>query len=136
MPSGRWESCTLRWTILFLVPSNIQHVQQVHHPLTPSPPSISEGPFSHEVGPSRVVWRNCCLARYVGAFSQLLRCFSKLLARLIVLPQREHFEFHSAVASVQLRWRKISSTSCICDLLFRPKIPSVAQSATSRHQSW
>ena len=33
--------CTLRETILFHVPSNVQQVQQAHHPLARSPPSIS-----------------------------------------------------------------------------------------------
>ena len=50
-----------------------------------------EGPFSDEVGPSRVVWRNCCLGRCVGAFSQLLKSFSKFLAWLMVLLQWGHF---------------------------------------------
>ena len=39
-----------------------------------------ERPFLDEVGPSSVVWRNCRVARCVGAFSQLLKWFSKLLA--------------------------------------------------------
>ena len=52
-----------------------------------------EGQFSDEVGPSRVVWCNCRLAGCVGAFSQLLKCFSRLLARLMVLPQLGHFFF-------------------------------------------
>ena len=47
----------------------------------------AEGPFLDEVGSSRVVWCNCCLAGCVGAFSQLLKCFSKLLAWLIVFLQ-------------------------------------------------
>ena len=37
-----------------------------------------EGPFLDEVGPYRVVWRNCWLAECVGALSQLLNCISKL----------------------------------------------------------
>ena len=49
-----------------------------------------EGPFLDEVGSSRVVCRNCRLAGCVGAFSQLFKCFSKLLARMMVLL---HFSF-------------------------------------------
>ena len=52
-----------------------------------------EGPFSNAVGPSRVVWRYCRLLGCVGAFSQLLKCFSKLLSRLMVLLQWGHFSF-------------------------------------------
>ena len=52
-----------------------------------------EGPFLNEVDPSRVVWRNCHLAGCAGAFSQLRKCFSKLLARLMALPQWEHLSF-------------------------------------------
>ena len=51
------------------------------------------GPFSKAVGPFRVVWHNCSLLGCVGAFSQLLKCFSKLLARLKVLLQLGHFSF-------------------------------------------
>ena len=47
----------------------------------------AEGPFLDEVGSSRVIWCNCCLAECVGAFSQLLKCFSKLLTWLIVFLQ-------------------------------------------------
>ena len=54
---------------------------------------VVEGPFSVEVGPSRAVWRYFCLEGSVGAFSQFLKCFSKLLARLMVLPQWGHFSF-------------------------------------------
>ena len=43
-----------------------------------------EGPFWDEVGPSRAVWRNFYLAGSVGAFLQLLKCFSKLLVQLRV----------------------------------------------------
>ena len=46
-----------------------------------------EGPFLDEAGPSRFFWRNCHLAGFVGAFSQLLKCFSKLLAWLMALAQ-------------------------------------------------
>ena len=46
-----------------------------------------EGLFLDEVGPCRVVWHNCCLVGYVRAFSQRFKCFSKLLARLMALPQ-------------------------------------------------
>ena len=52
-----------------------------------------KGPLLDEVGPSRVVWCNCRLAGDVGAFSQLFKCFSKLLAQLIVLLQWVHFSF-------------------------------------------
>ena len=76
MSSWRWELCTLERTKLFQVLSNDQHVQHVH-----SIYSLSvEGPFSDEVGSSRAFWRNCPLAGCVGAFSQLRKCFSKLLA--------------------------------------------------------
>ena len=89
MSSWRWELCTLERTKLFQVLSNDQHVQHVH-----SIYSLSvEGPFSDEVGSSRAFWRNCPLAGCVGAFSQLRKCFSKLLARLMVLPQWRHFPF-------------------------------------------
>ena len=54
---------------------------------------VVEGPFLDEVGPSRDAWYNCCLAGCVRAFSQLLKCFSKLLAWLMVLPQWGHFYF-------------------------------------------
>ena len=46
-----------------------------------------EGLFLDEVGPCRVVWHNCCLVGCVRAFSQRFKCFSKLLARLMALPQ-------------------------------------------------
>ena len=52
-----------------------------------------EGPFLDEGGPSRAVWRNCRLAVCVGVFSQLLKSFSKLLGRLIVLIQWWDFSF-------------------------------------------
>ena len=52
-----------------------------------------EGSCSNEVGPSRVVWRNYRLLGCVGSFSQLLKCFSKLLARLMALLQWRHFYF-------------------------------------------
>ena len=52
-----------------------------------------EGPFSNEMCPSRVVWGNCCLLGCVGTFLQLLKCFSKLLARLMVLLKWKHFSF-------------------------------------------
>ena len=52
-----------------------------------------EGPFSDEMGADRVVWRNFRLVGCMGAFSQLLKCFFKLLARLVVLPQWQHFSF-------------------------------------------
>ena len=45
-----------------------------------------QGRFSDELGPSRVVWHNCCLKGCFRAFWQLLKCFSKLLARLMALP--------------------------------------------------
>ena len=44
-----------------------------------------EGPFLEEVGPFMVFWCNCCLAGCVIAFSQLLKRFSSLIARLIAL---------------------------------------------------
>ena len=98
-----------------------------------------EGPFSDEVGPSRAVWRNCRLVGCVGAFSQLLKCFSKLLARLMVSPQWVHFSFwwevHSGVAWGQFRWRIIWYTSCICVWFFQSNIPLVARSVASPHQS-
>ena len=46
-----------------------------------------EGLFSNAVGPSRVIWHDGHLLRCVGAFSQLLKCFSKLLGWLMVLLQ-------------------------------------------------
>ena len=52
-----------------------------------------EGPFLDEMGPSRVFWHNFHLAGCVGAFSQLLKCFSKLLVQLMVLLQWGHFSF-------------------------------------------
>ena len=52
-----------------------------------------EGPFFDEMGSSSVVWRDCHFAGCVGAFSQLLKCFSKLLARVMALPQLGHFSF-------------------------------------------
>ena len=52
-----------------------------------------EGPFSNEVGPSRFVWHSCHLLGSVWAFSQLLQCFSKLLAWLMVLLQQGQFSF-------------------------------------------
>ena len=51
-------------------------------PLTCTSSTISfwgvEGLFLDEVGPYRVVWRNCWLVECVGALSQLLNCISKL----------------------------------------------------------
>ena len=52
-----------------------------------------EGPFLEEVGPFMVFWCNCCLAGCVIAFSQLLKRFSSLIARLIALQQWDHFSF-------------------------------------------
>ena len=51
-----------------------------------------QGPFL-EVGPSSIVWRNCQLTGRVGAFSELLKCSSKLLAQFMALPQWGHFSF-------------------------------------------
>ena len=48
-----------------------------------------KGPFSDEVGPCRVIWRNCCLIGSVGPFSQIL----KLLAQLMALRQWGRFSF-------------------------------------------
>ena len=63
----------------------------------------AEGTFVDEVGPFSVVWCNCRL----GAFSQLLKWFSKLLVQLMALPQWRHFPYlmkvHSGSACVQLR---------------------------------
>ena len=89
MSSWRWQPCTLGRTKLFQVLSNDQRVQHVH----PIRFLSVEGPFSDEVGSSRAVWRNFHLAECVGAFSQLRKCFSKLLAWLMVLPQWRHFPF-------------------------------------------
>ena len=50
----------------------------------------AESPFSNEVNPSRVVCRNCQFLGCIGAFSQFLKCFSKLLIRLMVLLQWGH----------------------------------------------
>ena len=52
-----------------------------------------EGPFFHEVGPSSVVWFNCCLPGYAGAFLQLLKCSSKLLA---------HFDYFTTLGAFPL----------------------------------
>ena len=52
-----------------------------------------EGPFSDEVGSFRAAWRDFHLAWCVGAFLQLLKSFSMLLAELVVLPKWEHFSF-------------------------------------------
>ena len=89
MSSWRWQPCTLGRTKLFQVLSNDQRVQHVH----PIRFLSVEGPFSDEVGSSRAVLRNFHLAECVGAFSQLRKCFSKLLAWLMVLPQWRHFPF-------------------------------------------
>ena len=43
----------------------------------------TEDPFSN-TGPSIVIWRNYRWVGCVGAFSQLLKCFSKLLSRLLL----------------------------------------------------
>ena len=51
----------------------------------------AEGPFSNEMNPYRVVCRNCQFLWCVRAFLQLLKCFSKLLIRLMVLMQWGHF---------------------------------------------
>ena len=71
-----------------------------------------EDPFSNAVGLSRVVWRNCRLLGCVGAFWQLLKCFSKLLARLMVLLQWGHFSF--------LIWG--SHWCCLCTALFEKNL--------------
>ena len=89
-------------------------------------PSNVEGPFSNAMDPSRVVWRNCCFLGCVGAFSQLLNSFSKLLARLMVLLQWGDFYFfwfevHSSAVWAQLCLRKIWDTSCILCLVFSIK---------------
>ena len=52
-----------------------------------------EGTFLDEIGPSKVVWCYFCFAGTVGAFSQLLKCYSKLLVQLNFLPQWEHLSF-------------------------------------------
>ena len=92
-----------------------------------------EGPFSDEMSPSRVVWRYCCVLGCVGAFSQLLKYFSKSLAWLMVLLQWGHFSF--LMGGSQLRLRKIWYNSCICVWFFQSNIPLVAQSVASPHQS-
>ena len=51
------------------------------------------GLFPDEVGPSRVVWRNCRFSGCVGTFLRLLKCFSKSLAWLMVLLQWGHLSF-------------------------------------------
>ena len=89
-------------TVYSQVDSTISGASQCSASSSSTPPTSTystsnflgvEGPFSNEVGPSRVVWGNCHLLGYVGAFSQLLKCFSKLLARLLVLLQWWHFSF-------------------------------------------
>ena len=96
MPSWVWEPCTLTQTLLFQMASNVQHDQQVYHPLPPSS-TINflgvESPFSIEDGPLWVVWRNYYLLGCIVVFSQLLKYFSKLLAWLMVLLQWGHFSF-------------------------------------------
>ena len=52
-----------------------------------------ESPFLDEVGPSGIVWCNCCLIGCVGAFSQFLKCFSELLVQLMTVPQWGDFSF-------------------------------------------
>ena len=66
-----------------------------------------ECPFSDDVGSSTVVWYNCCLAGCVEDFSQLLKCFSKLLARLMALPRWGHFSFLMGVS----QWCYLSAAS-------------------------
>ena len=52
-----------------------------------------EDPFSDEVSAFMAVWHNCCLAGCVGAFSQLLKCFSNISVPVMVLPQCGHSSF-------------------------------------------
>ena len=95
MPSGRWEPYTLRQTTI------LGAFQCSAYSANASPSCTSctinflgvEGPLSNDVGPSRVIWRNWHLLGCVGAFSRLLKCFSKLLAWLMVLLQWGHFSF-------------------------------------------
>ena len=96
------------------------------------------GPFSDEMGPSKVVWCNCHLVGCVGAFSQLLKCFSKLLARLVVLPQWGYFSF--LMGSSQWYYLSVGSfetwySSFIFVWFFQSNIPLVAQSVASPHQT-
>ena len=62
------------------------HLHFLHHQLFGV-----EGPFLEEVVSSSVFWRNCHLAGCVEAFSQILKCFFKLLAQLMVLLQYGRF---------------------------------------------
>ena len=91
-----WEPCNLRLTLLF------QGAFQCSTYSAGAPPTCTfstinflgvEGRFSDEVDLSWVVWCNCRLAGCVKAFSQLLKCLSKLLAGWMVLAQWEHFSF-------------------------------------------
>ena len=90
-----------------------------------------DSPFSDEVGPSRAVWHNFYLAGCSGAFLQLLKCFSKLLVQLKVLPQLGISLFWWEVHSVLLELSFIGEEStkplafvfgvwcsCICVCIF------------------
>ena len=97
-----------------------------------------EGPFSNEVGLSRIVWRNYRLLGCVGAFSQLLKCFSKLLARLVVLLQWGHFLFLICVSqwcclNTALFEKNLVHLLNLC-LIFQSNAPLVAQPAASPDQ--
>ena len=98
-----------------------------------------EGPFLDEVGSSRVVWSNCCLEGYIGGFSQLPKCFSKLLAGLMALPKLGHLSFLMGGSQwcswLQFRWRRIWYVSCICVGFYILNTPSIAQSVASPRQS-
>ena len=91
-------------------------------PPTHTPSTINflgvKGPFLDQLSPYSIVWGNCCLTGRIGAYSQLLKCFSKLLPWLVVLPLWKHFSFcrkiRSGTAWAQLHWRRIWHFSCTC----------------------
>ena len=93
-----------------------------------------EGPFSIEVGPSRVIWPNCYLVGCVGVFSQLHKCLHDWWFYCSWDISSFWFEVHSGAACTHLKWRKIWFTSCICVWFFQSNIPLVVQSAASPHQ--
>ena len=88
--------------------------------------------------PSSVVWHNCRLAWRVGAFSQLLIYFFKLLVWLMTLPQGggAFLLFDGRFTVVLLERSFIGEESdTILVGFFLLDSPSVAQSVTSPHQS-
>ena len=95
----------------FKADSTISGALQCSACLVGEPPTCSsstinfigiESPFLDEVVTTSVLWRNCCLAECLGAFSQLLKYFSKLSSQLMALLQWVHLSFFDGRFAVAL----------------------------------